>query len=150
MLFTWQRKRAEIRRLPTMNNEYILQNLEKIADSLSVKIRYDDFEKGDYKTAMKLFSQLEYDDILMNLNAKVMQFKMLYEQDEIDVILENNQLDIALYRYAEKRFNNQVKDKDMEWETKKSRYKHITMWYRRFLPISETSSKIACRLSGIK
>jgi len=44
------------------------------------------FEKGDYDTSMKLFSQMEYDDIFMNLNAKVMQFKMFYEQDEFDVL----------------------------------------------------------------
>ncbi len=44
------------------------------------------FEKGDYSTAMQLFRQVEYDDILMNLNAKMMQFKMFYEQDELDVV----------------------------------------------------------------
>ena len=44
------------------------------------------FEKKDYDTSMKLFSQMEYDDIFMNLNAKVMQLKMLYEQDELDVL----------------------------------------------------------------
>jgi hypothetical protein len=35
---------------------------------------------------MQLFRQVEYDDILMNLNAKMMQFKMFYEQDELDVV----------------------------------------------------------------
>lgn len=44
------------------------------------------FEKGDYSTAMQLFRQVEYDDILMNLNAKLMQFKMFYEQDDLDVV----------------------------------------------------------------
>ena len=44
------------------------------------------FEKGDYDKAMQLFRQVEYDDILMNLNAKMMQFKMFYEQDELDVV----------------------------------------------------------------
>lgn len=50
------------------------------------------FEKGDYSTAMQLFRQVEYDDILMNLNAKLMQFKMFYEQNELDLVeslLEN-------------------------------------------------------------
>jgi tetratricopeptide (TPR) repeat protein len=44
------------------------------------------FEKGDYKTAMQLFRQVEYDDILMNLNAKLMQFKMFYEQGDLEVV----------------------------------------------------------------
>lgn len=50
------------------------------------------FEKGEYKIAMQLFRQVEYDDILMNLNAKLMQFKMFYEQNEFDLVeslLEN-------------------------------------------------------------
>ena len=44
------------------------------------------FEKKAYDKAMTLFSQVEYDDILMNLNAKVMQIQMFYEQDELDVL----------------------------------------------------------------
>ena len=44
------------------------------------------FEKGEYDKAMRLFSQVEYDDILINLNAKVMQIQMFYEQDEFDVL----------------------------------------------------------------
>lgn len=37
-----------------MNNEYILQNLEKIADSLNIKIQYDEFKKDDYRTKSSL------------------------------------------------------------------------------------------------
>ncbi len=44
------------------------------------------FEKKDYKSAMRLLAQVEYDDILINLNAKSMLLKMLYEQDELDAL----------------------------------------------------------------
>ncbi len=44
------------------------------------------FERKEYDKALRLFSQVEYDDILMNLNAKVMQLQMFYEQDELDVL----------------------------------------------------------------
>ena len=44
------------------------------------------FEKKEYGKAMRLFSQVDYDDILINLNAKVMQIQMFFEQDEFDVL----------------------------------------------------------------
>lgn len=44
------------------------------------------FEKQEYDEAMQLFSQVEYDDILINLNAKVMQIQMFFEQDEYIVL----------------------------------------------------------------
>jgi hypothetical protein len=44
------------------------------------------FEKGDYKQAMKLLAQTEYDDILIALNAKFMLLKMYYELREYDVL----------------------------------------------------------------
>jgi hypothetical protein len=44
------------------------------------------FEKKEYDKAMRLFSTVEYDDILMNMNAKVMQIQMFYEQGEFEVI----------------------------------------------------------------
>lgn len=44
------------------------------------------FERKEYDKALLLFSQVEYDDILINLNAKVMQLQMFYEQDELDVL----------------------------------------------------------------
>lgn len=44
------------------------------------------FFRKEYDQAQKFFSQVEYDDILMNLNAKVMQLQMFYEQDEFDVL----------------------------------------------------------------
>ncbi|MFK8103469.1 MAG: hypothetical protein AB8G15_13130 [Saprospiraceae bacterium] len=44
------------------------------------------FERGDYDEAMKLLSQFEYKDILLNLNAKAMLIKMYYEQDEMDTL----------------------------------------------------------------
>jgi hypothetical protein len=42
------------------------------------------FEKKDYATAMRQLMQVEYDDLLMNLNAKRMLIKMFYEEEEID------------------------------------------------------------------
>ncbi len=44
------------------------------------------FEKGEYKKAMEQYNQMEYDDILMNMNAKVMQIQMFYEQGEFELI----------------------------------------------------------------
>ncbi len=44
------------------------------------------FFRKEFDQALTFFSQVEYDDILMNLNAKVMQIQMFYEQDEFDVL----------------------------------------------------------------
>ncbi len=44
------------------------------------------FERKDYDQALRLFGQVEYDDILLNLNAKMMMIKMFYEQDNHDVL----------------------------------------------------------------
>lgn len=42
------------------------------------------YTKKDYTTAMRLFTQVEYNDTLMNLNAKNILIKMFYEEDEFD------------------------------------------------------------------
>lgn len=50
------------------------------------------FEKKDYGQAMPLLHQVEYDDILMTLNARTMLMKMYYELDEfnaLDSLLES-------------------------------------------------------------
>ncbi|MBK7409372.1 MAG: hypothetical protein IPJ40_15825 [Saprospirales bacterium] len=50
------------------------------------------FEKKDYDQAMTLLHQVEYDDILMTLNARTMLMKMYYELDEfnpLDSLLES-------------------------------------------------------------
>ncbi len=44
------------------------------------------FEKKDYTTAMQLLTQVEFDDILMNLNSKRMLLKMFYEENELDAL----------------------------------------------------------------
>jgi len=44
------------------------------------------FEKRNYGAVMQMLIQYEYDDILMNLNAKTMLLKMYYEQDEYDAL----------------------------------------------------------------
>ena len=40
------------------------------------------YEQREYREAMKLFAHFEYDDILMNLQAKTMLLKMYFELDE--------------------------------------------------------------------
>ena len=85
------------------------------------------FEKGDYETAMKLFSQMEYDDIFMNLNAKLMQFKMFYEQDELDV----------LESLLESMRNYLVRKKVIGYH--KSNYKNIIRFTKKLLKINPYS-----------
>ncbi|HUU51150.1 MAG TPA: hypothetical protein VMW81_09390 [Nitrospinota bacterium] len=62
-----------------MNNEYILQNLEKIADSLNVKIQYDEFKKDDYKIKSSLCR--------VRNNMVIFVDKSLRLKDKIDIIL---------------------------------------------------------------
>jgi hypothetical protein len=50
------------------------------------------FERRNYKEAMKIFAQFDYDDTLMMLHAKTMLLKMYYELDEhnaLDSLLES-------------------------------------------------------------
>jgi len=44
------------------------------------------FRQGDYKKAMQLLAQYEQDDVLLNLNSKVMLIRMYYELDEINAL----------------------------------------------------------------
>ncbi len=44
------------------------------------------FEQRDYDSAMRLLAQTDFDDILIQLSAKVMLLKMYYELDEIDAM----------------------------------------------------------------
>lgn len=44
------------------------------------------FAQGNYKAAMKLLSQLEFDDLFMSLDTKVMQLKMHYEEQNYEVL----------------------------------------------------------------
>jgi hypothetical protein len=61
---------------------YIEEGYREHAVSFNLAKLY--FEKGDYKSSMRLLSQTEYDDILINLNAKTMLLKMFYMLDEFD------------------------------------------------------------------
>lgn len=92
------------------------------------------FEKGDYETAMKLFSHIEYDDILMNLNVKVMQFKMFYEQDELDV----------LESLLESMRNYLVRKKVMGYH--KANYKNIIRLTKKMLKINPYSQSQKTKL----
>ena len=65
------------------------QHRESIVHYCMGKLHY---EKGDYSEAITQFSQVEYDDILMNLAAKIMLLKMYYELSEftaLDSLLES-------------------------------------------------------------
>lgn len=44
------------------------------------------FEKKDYDKAMDMLIQFEYDDLLINLNAKTLLVKIYYENDEFDTL----------------------------------------------------------------
>lgn len=44
------------------------------------------YGRGDYNEARRLLSQFDYDDVLMNMNGKIMLIKMYYEQEEIDAL----------------------------------------------------------------
>lgn len=42
--------------------------------------------QGNYKASLSLLAQTDYDDVFMNMDAKVMQLKMYYEEEEYDVL----------------------------------------------------------------
>ena len=44
------------------------------------------FDQKNYARAMQLLTQVEFDDILMNLNAKSMLIRMFYEENEYDAL----------------------------------------------------------------
>ncbi len=56
---------------------------ESIVDYSRARLNFD---KKDYTRAMQLLTQVEFDDILMNLNAKSMLVRMYYEEDEFDAL----------------------------------------------------------------
>jgi hypothetical protein len=72
------------------------------------------FEQNDYDSAMPLLVQTDFDDILLNLNAKTLLVKMYYELLEFDT-LENllESMRTYLHRkdvgYHEPLFKNMIK-----------------------------------------
>ena len=44
------------------------------------------YERNDYERAMELLSQTDFDDLLINLNAKTMLLKIYYELDALDAM----------------------------------------------------------------
>ena len=44
------------------------------------------FYKGDYKRARELLMQTEYEDILLNIGAKVMLLKIYYHEEELELL----------------------------------------------------------------
>ncbi len=65
---------------------YLAQKHQKSSFSFNLAKFY--FEKGDYKAAMPLLLQMEYDDFFHNMVAKTTLAKMYYELKELDA-LEN-------------------------------------------------------------
>lgn len=59
------------------------------------------FDKGDYQEAMPLLLQWEYNDVLQNLNAKIMLAKMYYETNERES-LEHSLNSFQTYIYRKK------------------------------------------------
>lgn len=50
------------------------------------------FDKGDYQQAMELLTQVEYDELLLNIDAKVILLKIYYQQgydDALEALLES-------------------------------------------------------------
>jgi len=62
-----------------MNNEDILQNLERIADSLNIKILYDEFKKDDYRTKSS--------SCMVKGESQIIIDKSLKTKDKIEIIL---------------------------------------------------------------
>lgn len=44
------------------------------------------FAQGNYKASLSLLAQTEYDDVFMNMDAKVIQLKIYYEEQEYEVL----------------------------------------------------------------
>jgi len=72
--------------------EYLIENYQEFLEP-----KYQDnyvhyskamiaYTKKDYSTAMQLFTQVEYNDTLLNLNAKNILIKMFYEEEEYDAL----------------------------------------------------------------
>ncbi len=87
------------------------------------------FEKGEYDTAMRLLQQVEYDDILMNLNAKTMLLKMYYEQEELSA-LESLLESFRIYIQRKKMIGYHS-----------SNYKNILRFTRKLIKINPYSRK---------
>ena len=79
------------------------------------------YEKGDYDQSMHFINEAEYDDILINLNAKTILFKMYYEQEEYD----------ALESLLESIRNYLVRKKVMGYH--KSNYQNIIRYTKKLL-----------------
>lgn len=61
------------------------------------------YKKLDYKKAMLLLQQVEFDDFLYNLNARSMLLKIYYNLDEIDVLYSFlDSFRLFLYRHQSK------------------------------------------------
>ena len=64
-----------------MNNEDVLQSLERIADSLNIKILYDEFKKDDYRTKSSSCTVKGESQIIIDKSLKI--------KDKIEIILNS-------------------------------------------------------------
>ncbi len=88
------------------------------------------FEKADYDTAMRICSQADYGDLIMNLYSKTLMLKMFYLQSEYD----------ALESYLESFRNYVVRKKDLS-VYHKTNYKNIIRLTKKLVKTNPYSQK---------
>lgn len=94
------------------------------------------YEKKDYKTAMELLVQADYDDILLTLVAKTMLMKIYYELDEINAL---DSLLGSMHTYLQRK-------KVMGYH--QSNYKNIIRFTRRLLRVAPYNEEQKQKLSA--
>ncbi len=87
------------------------------------------YEKRDFDAALKVCSQVDYDDILMNLYSRAMAMKIYYQQSEFDV----------LDSYLESFRNYVVRKKVLGYH--KSNYKNIIRLTKKLLKVNPYSKR---------
>jgi hypothetical protein len=87
------------------------------------------FEKKEFNTALKICTQTDYDETLMNLYSRAMAMKIYYQQSEFDV----------LDSYLESFRNYVVRKKVLGYH--KSNYKNIIRLTKKLLKVNPYSKK---------
>ncbi len=99
--------------------QYLEEKHRKSVVAYSLARMY--YERGNYDASIRHLNAADYDDILINLNAKTLLFKMYYEQEELD----------ALESLLESMRNYLVRKKVMGYH--KSNYKNIIRFTKKLL-----------------
>jgi len=87
------------------------------------------YDTGDYRQAMQHLLRMEYDDVLQNLQAKVMLAKIYFEQEEMNAL--ENQLDSIQIYIRRKKVLGYHKDN----------YTAIVFFMRKLLAVNMNNSK---------